>query len=302
MNWYRYAGSCCLLFLLVSSGLYAQDLNANVKVNITRIQNADPRVFETLEGTIRDFLNNQKWTENNFEPEERIECNFTLTIQEEVNETTFKADLAVQSSRPIYGTDQLTPVFNHLDNIEFTYEQFQPLQFSRNRFEDNLSSVLSFYVYIILGLDYDTFSPNGGEPHFQIAQDIINSIPPGARAAYPGWEAGSGNRNRFWLMENMLSPRMRPLRRALYTYHREGLDLMHDDVATGRAGVVLAIEDSLAADEAYPNSMAIQLFINAKGLEVVEILKGGTQTEQASVIQMMTRMDPSNAQRYRRIR
>ncbi len=303
MNGFSPGSWLLALTLLLSIGLSAQDINATVKVNTTRIQNVDPKVFETLEGTIRDFLNGQKWTEDNFELEERIECNVTITIQKENSQTNFEADLAIQSSRPIYGSEQLTPIFNHLDKITFNYEQFQPLQFSRNRFIDNLSSVLSFYVYIILGFDYDSFSPNGGEPYFQIAQDIINSIPPGARAQFEGWDAsGSSNRNRFWLMENMLSPRMRPLRRALYAYHREGLDLMAGDVAAGRAGVAQAVSDVQVADQAYPNSMAVQLFVNAKGQELVEIFKGGTQAEQAEVIRVMTQIDPSNAQRYRRIR
>lgn len=290
------------LLLSLSATVSAQELNFTVKINTQKLQTVDPKVFETLEASLNDFLNNQKWTNDIFEPTERIECNVLLTIQEENGPTSFGADLAIQSSRPIYGTDQKTPVFNHLDtDVNFTYEQYQPLQFSRSRYQDNLTSVLAYYVYIVLGMDYDTFSPLGGEPWFQTAQDIYNNLPSNVANGDDGWKSTS-RRNRYWLVENILSPRVRPLRRALYSYHRQGLDLMHQDVVAGRNGMSEAIGDLLKTDQAYPNSMIVQTFVNAKSNEIVEIFKGASQPEQAFVIQTMTSIDPSNAQRYRSIR
>lgn len=290
-------------FLMIGVFLRAQELNATVRVNVQKLQTVDPRVFETLEQTLLEFLNSQKWTNDVFELEERINCNILLTIQEERSPTSFKADLAIQASRPVYGTTYETALFNHIDkDVTFTYEQFQPLQFSQNVFNDNLSTVLSFYAYIILGLDYDSFSPLGGEPYFQIAQQILNSVPQSAAAANPGWRSLDGNRNRYWIIENILSPRVRPYRQAMYEYHRQALDIMAEDVNTGRGIMVNALGQISDVDQAYPNSMIVQMFVNAKSQEVVEIFKKGTRQEQDQVIQIMSKIDPTNSSRYRAIR
>lgn len=292
-----------ILLLLSSAGqLAAQELNFTVKINVQKVQTVDPKVFETLENSLTEFLNSQKWTNDVFEATERIDCNLLLTIQKETGPTSFEADLAIQSSRPIYGSDQQTPVLNYLDtDVSFTYEQYQPLQFSENRFEDNLSSILGFYVYVILGLDYDTFAPLGGDPHFQKAQEIINNLPSNISNGDGGWKV-QNSRSRYWLIENILSPRTRALRRALYSYHRLGLDLMYEDVDQGRIGVAEALNDVLKTDSSYPNSLIVQAFVNAKSMEIVEIFKRGTQQQQAEVIRTMMQIDPSNAPRYRAIR
>ncbi len=292
-----------LFFAILAMGLGAQELNVTVRINTQKLQSADPKVFETLENTVREFMNTQKWTDDVFELEERINANVLITIQEELSPTSFKADVAVQASRPVYGSDYETPLINHIDKgVTFFYEQFQPLQFSRNTYNDNLSSVLAFYSYIILGLDYDSFSPYGGEPHFQAAQDILNNVPQSAAAANPGWRSLDGNRNRFWLIENLLSPRVRPFRQAWYDYHRQGLDLCASDVATGRAIIAAALDQVREVDQAYPNSMIIQLFTDTKSQEILEIFKQGTPQEQNTVVQIMSRIDASNASKYREIK
>lgn len=293
------------LFSLLLPGLFvqAQELNATVRVNTQKLQTVDPRVFETLEQTLVEFLNSQKWTNDIFELEERINCNVLLTIQEERSPTSFKADLAIQASRPVFGTTYETALLNHIDkDVTFTYEQFQPLQFSQNNFNDNLSAVLSFYAYIILGMDYDSFSPLGGEPYFQVAQQILNSVPQAEAAANPGWRSLDGNRNRYWMIENILSPRVRPYRQAMYEYHRQSLDIMADDVNTGRGLMVNALSQVGDVNQTYPNSMIVQMFVNAKSQEVVEIFKKGTRQEQDQVIQIMSKIDPTNASRYRGIK
>jgi hypothetical protein len=291
-----------LLFAFFYTALGAQELNVSVRINTQRLQTVDPGVFETLEQTIVQFLSDQQWTNDIFEAEERINCNFILTLQEELSATSFKVDLAVQSSRPIFGTDQETPLLNYVDkDVNFEYEQFQPLQFSENVFNDNLSSVLAFYVYIILGLDYDSFSPLGGDEHFQAAQEIINNIPTAAQAAYPGWRSIDGNQNRFWILENLQSPRVRPLRNAWYQYHRLGLDIMPTDIDAGRAAISEVVQTLGQVDQSYPNSMIVQLFLNSKRQEIIEIFKRGTLTEKSGVIQTMSRVDPSNSAQYRKI-
>ncbi len=293
-----------LFAMLIGTFAMTQELNATVKVNAQKIQLVDPAVFATLEQSIAEFIS-QKWTSDVFEPEERIDCNFIFTLTEEVSATSFEMTLAVQSSRPIFGTDQSTPVLNAIDgNVKFDYEQYQPLQFSETRFDNNLTSVLAFYVNIILGMDYDTFSPEGGEDFFQKAQDIVNNVPSGLYSTYKGWSStdpsnNSGNKNRYWIVENMLSPRMTALRRGIYQYHRQGLDVMHDNIVDGRAAIAEVVATLGKVDQSYPNAILTQLFLNAKRTEILELFKRGTNTERSSVRQVMTQVDPSNSSDYR---
>lgn len=292
-----------ICFFLGMYSLWGQELNTSVNINIQKLQTVDPKVFETLKQTIQEFMNNQKWTDDYFEQNERINCNILLTIQEERSPTSFKAELSIQASRPIFGSSAETVLFNHIDrDVTFSYEQFQPLIFSRNSYNDNLSHLLSFYAYIVLGMDYDSFALYGGTPYFQAAQDIVNNVPSGAAASNPGWRSLDGNRNRFWIIENLLSPRVRPFRQAMYEYHRQALDIMTDDVATGRSVIVTALNKVTEVNRAYPNSMIIQMFNNTKSKEVIEIFKRGTMDEQNQVIQIMSSIDPANAANYRAIK
>ena len=300
----RHAFTCLLTSLLfVGSGLFAQEMNFNVKVNALKLQTVDPRVFQTLEQSLAEFLNSTKWTDDFFQQGERINCNLLLTVQEELSPTSFQAEIAVQASRPVFGSTYETAILNYIDkDVAFTYEQYEPLLYSRNSFNDNLSAVLSFYVYIILGLDYDSFSLYGGEPYLQTAQEILNNVPQSATASFKGWRSIDGNRNRFWIIENLLSPRVRPLRQSWYEYHRHGLDVMSENPNAGRAVILKGLEDILQVNQAYPNSMIVQMFGNAKSKEIVEIFKGGAREEKEKVIQVMSRIDPPNVNEYRSIR
>lgn len=291
------------LFLFLLSGLIleAQELNCNVRINIQKLQTVDPAVFETLQQSIRDFMNNTSWTQEDFTQEERIDCNILLTVQEELSPTSFKATLAIQSSRPIYNSDYQTALLNHIDqDVQFSYQQYQPLQFSTNTFNDNLSSVLSFYAYIILGLDFDSFALYGGEPYFQAAQDILNQTPQNGQ--FKGWRSMDGNRNRFWMVENLLSPRVRPYREAMYNYHRYGLDVMAEEPNKGRAVIAQYLDNLQDVYQNYPNSMILQMFLNAKSNEIIEIFKRGTSDEKNKTIRIMSRIDATNANAYRTIR
>lgn len=289
--------------LCMTTLLYSQELNFTVKINTQKLQVTDQKVFETLERTLLEFLNNQKWTNTVFESEERINCNLILTIQEEYPPSGFKGHLAIQSSRPVFGSDYETPMFNYIDKeVTFEYEQFQPIVYSKNNYNDNLSSALAFYAHIILGMDYDSFSPFGGEEYFQRAQDIVNSVPPSAASANPGWRSVDGNRNRFWLIENILSPRVKSYRQAMYDYHRQGLDLMASDSETGRANMAQALDVMPVVNQSYPNSMILALFSSNKAQEIVEIFKRGTLPEQNQVMRAMVKIDPANASKYRGIK
>ena len=292
-----------LLLILLSTHLGAQELNVTVNVNTPTLQIADPKVFEDLEGAITNFFNNQRYTEDDYEQEERINITVSLTITEELSATAFKGELAIQSTRPVYGSDYETPTFLYNDrDVTFGYEQFQPIQYSENSFTDNLSQILSFYALVILGMDYDTFSPFGGEPYFQKAQDILNAVPSAVSANNPGWRSLDGNRNRYWIIENLLSPRVRPLRQAMYDYHRQGLDLMHVDVGPGRAIIAQALEEIYNVNQNYPNSMMVQIFANSKSNEIVDVFKQSTTTEKNRIIQIMTKIDAANSSKYRNMK
>jgi hypothetical protein len=292
-----------LIGLLLSAPLQAQELDVSVTLNTPTLQMADPKVFQELRSSIQSFMNNQKWTNDVYQNEERIKVSLLLTVSQEFSANSFGGELAIQAVRPVYGSSYETPLISHLDrDISFSYEQFQPLIFSEASFNDNLSSILAFYAYIIVRLDYDSFAPFGGEPYFQKAQDLLNAIPQSVTASNKGWRSIDGNRNRYWILENILSPRVRNFRQAFYDYHRQALDIMYKDATSGRILMLQSIEDIGQVNQTYPNSMIVQMFTNAKSNEIVEIFKLGTPTEKTRIVQSMSRIDGANASKYRAIR
>lgn len=290
-----------LLLLGLTVCLPAQELRVTCRVNAQKAQ-ADPQVFQSMETAIEEFMNNQKWTEDVFEENERIEVNIQVTISEELSPTSFRADMGIQAVRPVFGTDYQTPILTHLDkNLSFTFEQFQPLDYLENNFRDNLTHTLSFYAYIILGLDYDSFAPFGGENYFQKAQNIVNTFPQNLSGSFPGWTSREGNRNRYWLLENILNPSVRPFREAMYTYHRQGLDIMSDDVDAGKAVIMQVLETVGQVNKKYLNAMILQVFANTKSQELIEIFKVAARTQKSRVYSIMSRIDAANANKYRAI-
>lgn len=303
MNINKLCIALALWGMTLSGSLQAQEIIANVRMNTQKLQQADPKVFDVLASTITEFLNTERWTENTFSYDERIRVNIMVTLQEEISQTVFNADIAVQASRPVYGTDYETPLLNYIDKgVVFSYEPYQPLQFSVNRFNDNLSSALAFYIYMVLGMDYDSFEAFGGEPHFQMAQEIVNNVPESAAGASPGWRATSGNRSRFFFIENILSPRVRPFRQVWYEYHRQGLDVAATDINACRAIITAAMDQIRDVHQAYPNSMIMQVFSDTKSDEIMEIFKQGSPQEKNTVVQVMSRIDAANSTKFRSIK
>ena len=289
--------------LFFAALLMGQELNVNLTINTPKLQTADPAVFKNLESALNDFFGSTKWTEDYYEPEERINVTIAMTITEELSQRDFNAELTIQASRPVFGSDYESVIFSTVDKaVQLSYEQFQPIQYTSNSFNDNLTSVLSFYSYIILGLDADSFSPLGGQEHFQTAQAIMNLVPQDVAGRVKGWRSVDGNRNRYWLVENLLTPRVQPMRQALYDYHRLGLDKMHEDDALGRVLVIDALEKIAEVDRNYPNSMIIQVFSTSKSQEILSIFAQGTPEQKTKATDIMTRLDPSNARTFRAIR
>lgn len=288
-----------IVLFACSNIIVAQELNCKVIINTPKLQTADPKVFQTLQTAIKEFMNNTAWTDANYENYEKLDINLTLNIREEVNANTFKGDLAIQMVRPVYNSDYKTPLFSYVDkDFAFNYEQFQPIQYSKGVFNDNLSSMLAFYAYFLLGADSDSFSPLGGESYFLLAQDISNNIPQSVASSFPGWRSLDGNRTRYFLLENSLNPGMKAIRQGIYEYHRKGLDLMSSNPETGREGMLKCLEFCDATNRSYPNSTAIQLFCSTKADEIVNVFKAGDANQRAKVIQYMSKMDPAGTNRF----
>ena len=286
-------------FLLLASSMTAQEFNFTVKVatNPSQGRIADPKVFTSLETALKELINNTKWTDDVFEQNERLTGSIQLTIKNEISTTAFSGELAIQASRPVYGTDFTTPIFTHLDRtVQFSYEQFQPLQFAKNSFGDNLTSTIAYYVNIILAMNYDSFAPQGGEQFWQQAQDIYSTVPSSAKSEWQGKELG--NKERYWFVENFLSPRMKNIRQGIYEYHRLGLDVASTDVNRCKAAIMQCLERVDEAHQAYPNTLAVRSFTVTKADEMINIFKNGTEDQKARFMQIMTRLDPANSSKY----
>jgi len=287
-----------LSFYFISHG---QELNTIVKINTPKLQTVEPKVFKTLENSIREFMNNTKWTEDEFQPSERIDVNITINIKEELGATSFTSELFIQANRPVYGTNYKTVILEHKDNkFNFTYEEFQPLEYIEAGYASNLTSVLAFYAYYIIGLDYDSYALLGGAPYFQTANNIMNTVPQGI----DGWSAMEQptNVNRYWMIESILNPRSTPLREASYLYHRGGLDFMHEDKEKGLEGVASALSKVRNVNTAYPNALAVRMFVNAKSDEIIDVMLGAPANQRRSAYGVMIKIDAAKASKYTPIR
>jgi Domain of unknown function (DUF4835) len=293
----------CQIFILAcvsTMTLNAQELNFQVKVSNPRVQLADPKLFQSMEAALKELVNNTKWTEDVFELNERLEGSIQLTIKEERGTNLFMGQLSITASRPIYGTDQQTPILIHLDQeVVFGYEQFQPLQFAQNTFSDNLTATIAYYVYVILGYDYDSFSPSGGEVHWQKAQDIFTTVPSATKKEWQGSELG--NQNRYWFVENVLSPRLKNFRLGLYEYHRLGLDNAQKDMNLCKNAIMQCLEHIEEAQQTYPNTRAVRTFAATKTDELINIFKNASTEQKARFIKIMSRLDPANSSKFNEV-
>lgn len=288
-----------LIFVFEISNSNGQELNCNVQVNSSQIQGSDKSIFDAMQKAIFEFMNNRKWTNNVFKNSERIECTILINITEQVSTNDFKATIQLQSRRPVYGTSYNSTLLNHLDkDFEFSFNEFDPLEYSETTYLSNLTSVLAFYANVILALDYDSFSLNGGTKYLQKAQAIVGNAQ-GARE--PGWKAFEGERNRYWLVENLLHQNYVPLRECMYNYHRLGFDTMTKNVATSRIVVLDAIKLLEKVYERKPGSFSLQLFFNAKSNELVDLFSGALPKEKAEATNLLSKIDANNLSKYDKI-
>ena len=287
----------CLLLILLSHRLFAQELNCRVIINAQQVQTTERAIFTEMETDFAQFLNTTKWTNDTFEEEEVINCNLLITINEMPSIGVFRASVQVLSSRPVYGTTYETVLFNFADrDWDFEYVQSQPLRFNENTFTNNITSLLAFYAYVILGFDYDSFSELGGTPHFQKAFQIVNNA---QQTNYAGWQQFNSIRNRYWLIENLQNPQLEPIRKSMYNYHRNGLDIMTEDQEGAEKTLLSALSDVQRANRARPRSILMISFMDAKSGELVSAFKQSSLPTRRQVYNLLNNLDPARTDEYK---
>lgn len=285
-----------LLGLSLSRG-NAQDLNARVQILSPQIQSANKRILEVLQTAINDFLNGRKWSSDALRPNERIDCNIVINITEwDGSSPNFKAEAQIQSSRPVYNSSYNSTLLNLSDkNFDFYYAEGQALDYAEQNYIANLSSLLAFYANIIVGLDNDSFNKMAGTPYFTKAQTILNNA---QNAPNQGWKAFEGLRNRYWLIENLNNKSFLPIREALYTYHRMGLDELADNPSKGKKAIIELLPNLEKVDQLKQGAMLTQLFFTAKADELVNVLQNVNNPDKVKAYQILSKLDPTNSAKY----
>lgn len=278
----------------------AQEIRATFEINTDNVPGSNKQVFTTMERSLSEFVNQKKWTNKKFKQQEKIDCAFVLTITSQPSSNEFQGNLQVQSSRPVYGSSYLTPVLNFKDNdFSFRYTEFENFQYNPNGFDSNLVSIMAYYVYLILGLDGDTFALNGGSEYYDQAENVVNQA---QQSGYTGWSRKTSGINRFNLITDILSGAYDGYRTALYNYHLNGLDLMHTDQANAKANIEEAIQSIKEVYTRRANAILIRFFMDAKSDEIVEIYSDGTRYDTSKLKDDLGRISPSNLSKWESIK
>lgn len=287
------------LSLLSLSGSFAQELNCTVTVLTPQIQSSDKKIYTTLQTAIFEFMNNTRWTNDQFSNQERIECSMQITINERVSNDEFKGTIQISARRPVYKTSYYTPLLNYNDeNFQFRYIEFQTIEFNETATNPNLASVLAYYAYVILGMDYDSFSPMGGSPFFQKAQTIVSNM---QNSPERGWRAFESTRNRYWLSENLNNPLFKPLRSFNYEFHRKGLDIMTEKKDDAISAIATSIEALKPLHNDKPGSFLMQTMLYSKSDEIVSIFSGAFPDVKTRMLNVLNEIDPANGTKYQAI-
>lgn len=289
-----------LILVLLSQIYFSQELKCEVTINTQQIQGTvQKQIFEQMQKSIIEFINNRRWGNDVYTAQERIDCSFLINVTQSVGSDEYLATLQIQSGRPVFKSSYRAPLFNYIDeDFQFKFQQFSQLEFNDNNFQNNLTSVLAFYAYVILAFDYDSFSPLGGSPYWQKAQQVVQNA---QTTSEKGWKSNEGNKNRYWLIENQMQPVFQGIRDCMYKYHREGMDIMSEKPSEGRAKILSALELLVPVYNNRPASFNMQLFFNAKGDEIVKIFEQGTAEEKTKVVDLLMKVDPANTTKYLKI-
>jgi len=300
--------TCLISMILLGTllpRLYSQELQANVAVIANRLPSTiDHKQFQTLQTALYNFINGRQWSNEAFKSNEKILCNFLINISSNTDPTTFQATLTVQAGRPIYNSSYQSPLINFQDeNFTFRYVEYQTLDFNENRVQGsepyaaNLTAEIAYYVYMILGLDFDTFSLRGGDPYFQKALNIVNNAP--EAQSINGWKPFDGVRNRYWLIENLTNSKYTLVHDAYYSYFRSGLDQLYDKEDDARTAILNALNMLNTVNTETPNTMILQFWFQGKSTELDKIFQKSPPDEKARALDLLTRLDISNLNKYK---
>ena len=292
-----------LIFFLVGFGnvhLHAQELNCTVSINADLRQTQERQIFTEMETAIQAFLNNTKWTDDEFEENEKIKCDILITLGKGSSITNFGAIAQIKSLRPIYGTGYDSPILNFFDNNwSFTYAPSQPLIFAENSYSTELTSLLAYYAYLVIALDYDTFSEKGGQPYYERALNIMNNAQTGGGA---GWNGIGGDiRDRYWLVTNLRSPQFEQYRLSLYNYHRKALDFLVEKPEEAREIALESLEKIQTVRNQQPTSVTLNAFFDAKFMELTNLFLQANPDTRAKASELLIQLDPTNSGIYRKL-
>lgn len=291
-----------IIVILIAQVANAQELQCSISIQSASVQGTNKQVYENMRNTLQDFMKAQQWTNDKFATKERIECSFNFNITTQVSSNEFKGTLTVQLRRPVYNSAYTTTTFNMQDgDIQFRYNEGQPLVYNPNSYDqDNLVPLIAFYVYFMLGIDYDTFSMNGGSEYFKRAETIVNQA---QSSNFSGWKSFDGTKNRYWLINNALDDNHKIFRRELYNYHRQGLDQMSESVERGRQAIYKSLDQlKKVKQNATRNAHLLTLFFTAKSDEIVNIFSEAPQIERDKAIEVLQVADPANMSKYQKLK
>jgi hypothetical protein len=278
-----------LICFITSISLGAQELNCAVTINSDQVGQTNQQIFKTLERSLNDFVNKNRWSNRVYKENEKVNAQMFITITE-YESSRFKGNIQIQSSRPVFNTSYESPVFNYKDNqLSFDYIEFQPLILNENNITSNLVGVVSYYIYIILGMDADTFSLEGGSDFYKKAQQVVTLS---QSAGFSGWTQTSGQRSRFELVDNLLSNSYREYRIAMYNYHRKGMDVLADNNSTGKQVVAGTMRLLETLGGRYPNAFLIQTFFDAKSEEIQNVFSDGPKVDIVQLKQTLNKIAP----------
>ena len=292
-----------IILFLSTKTVGSQELNCNVQISAQKIQGSNRQVFESMQRDIYEFMNNTVWTNHVFSYAERIDCNIIMNLTEQLSADEFRGTIQIQLRRPVFNTTYNSTMLNFMDNnFQFRYVEFQPLEFDPNSYRSSLVSVLAYYAYVILGFDYDSYSFEGGSEFFQVAEKIVTNA---QNAAEPGWKPydGSRNRNRYWLIKNILDKEYEGIRRFIYEYDINGLDKLESKITEARASIVESLRLIQEVYRAKPDPFMylIQIIMESKAEELINIFSDAFAEEKSRVMQILTEIDPGHKSKYEKI-
>lgn len=284
----------------------SQEIQARLTVNVNKDKiptTIDRKIFQTLQTNLTNFVNNRKWTTDAFQPTEKIQCNFLLSINDLIGTNVYRATLTVQAARTAYNSTYQCPLVNFIDdNVVFRYVEFQPIEFNENRVQgsdalvSNLTAVFAYWTYIILGFDYDSYSLRGGDQYFVKAQNIVNYAPESSEIS--GWKNYESQRNRYWLADNLNNNRFALFHDAMYSYYRNGMDLLYENEDEGRNGVLNCLNYLSTIDKENPNSMIMQFFFQGRSAELVKVFSKANKDIKDRALNHLLKLDVTNARLY----